>query len=216
MKSAMSALRPSTVAATRVSWHFGGRAPYSTAQRTVSLISLPVNLGQPLLGPDRTPRLLRENGLLDVIKDCGWRVNSIPEVPFKETLLKHKDRELDLPSHLKANNLAQVGSVCKLIYEQGLEYAATDDFLLIIGGDHCIPIGSLAAIKTQRKNTGIVWVDAHADLHTPATSTSGNMHGMPLGFLLGLYPDVKNLPEMEWFPTEPILSPADIVYIGLR
>lgn len=181
-------------------------------QRTLSLVSLPVNLGQPLLGPDKTPRILKENGLLDTLKACGWRVNIIPEIPTN-IVAKH---DIVLPENLHANNLGEVGAVCKLIYEQGLEYAARDDFLLIIGGDHCIPIGSLAAIKTKRKHAGIVWVDAHADIHTPATSHTGNMHGMPVGFLMGLYPHVKKLPAMEWFPEKALVKPQDLVYIGLR
>ena len=65
----------------------------------------------------------------------------------------------------------------------------------------------------MRPNTGIVWVDAHADINTPNTSSSGNMHGMPVGFLLGLY-DHLQLPTFQWF--KPCLKPSDIVYIGLR
>jgi arginase len=183
------------------------------AQRTLSLVSVPVNLGQPLLGPDKTPLILRQHGLLDLLKSCGWRVNSVPEIPVASVA---NIPEAVLPPNLRAINVAQVGAVCKLIYEQGLEYAATNDFLLVIGGDHCIPIGSLAAIKTRRQNTGVVWVDAHADLNTPSCSASGNMHGMPVGFLLGLYPDAQKLPQMSWFPEQPLMSPNEIVYIGLR
>ena len=84
----------------------------------------------------------------------------------------------------------------------------------------------------KRPNTGIVWVDAHADINTPNTSSSGNitssspvyiilysilnsgnMHGMPLGFLLGLFNHLQ-LPSFQWF--QPCLKPSDIVYIGLR
>jgi arginase len=57
-------------------------------------------------------------------------------------------------------------------------------------------------------------VDAHADINTPTTSHSGNMHGMPVAFLLGLVEEAKTLPGFEWF--EPCLTPKDIVYIGLR
>eukprot|EP01036_Dinobryon_divergens_P034985 gene34985-45282_t len=83
-----------------------------------------------------------------------------------------------------------------------------------IGGDHCISIGTISAIKRNRKNAGIVWVDAHADINTPATSISGNMHGMPLALLLGLVDDMKSLPAFDWFG--PCVEPKDIVYIGLR
>jgi arginase len=57
-------------------------------------------------------------------------------------------------------------------------------------------------------------VDAHGDINTPANSLSGNMHGMPLAFLLGIVSNAKELPGFEWF--QPCLQPSDIVYIGLR
>ena len=66
----------------------------------------------------------------------------------------------------------------------------------------------------RRPNTGIVWVDAHADINTPQTSLSGNMHGMPLGFLLGLVENPQSYPALQWF--RPCVDPRDIVYIGLR
>ena len=83
--------------------------------------------------------------------------------------------------------------ICEKIYDQILEQAETSNFVLILGGDHCIPIGTIPALLKPRPNTGIVWVDAHADINTPMSSASGNMHGIP-----------------------PYLKPSDIVYIGLR
>ena len=87
--------------------------------------------------------------------------------------------------------------------------------MLILGGDHCIPIGTIPGIRKNRPSTGVVWVDAHADINTPTTSLSGNMHGMPLGFLLDLVEDRHKLPALSWFKP-PYLKPQDIVYIGLR
>ena len=87
-----------------------------------------------------------------------------------------------------------MGSSCLTIKETLQPLAKTDDFLLIIGGDHCIPIGTLSALTLERKDMGIIWVDAHADINTPQTSGSGNMHGMPLGFLLGLVEKAETYP----------------------
>lgn len=120
------------------------------------------------------------------------------------------------PGVVVPKNCAQVGSVCESIYHQIAKEAASDNFLLILGGDHCIPIGTLPGILTSRTNTGVVWVDAHADINTPSSSPSGNMHGMPLAFLLGLVPEVHSLPSFKWFPKTTQLSPQDVVYIGLR
>ena len=89
-----------------------------------------------------------------------------------------------------------------------------DDFSLILGGDHCIPIGTLPALMKLRPDTGIVWVDAHADINTPQISSSGNVHGMPVAFLMGLVDKVQELPSFDWFT--PCITPKDVVYIGLR
>lgn len=174
----------------------------SRGLKTVSVLSYPVNLGQPLIGPDRSPSLLKEHGLLKNLSALGWRVDHVPKLkaPFySETPV------IDLA--VNARNCAQVGAVCKSIYDQVLTHSETDNFLLILGGDHSIPIGTLPAIVKNRPNTAVVWVDAHADINTPATSGSGNMHGMPVSFLLGMVEDAHKLPSMEWFPQTPVLQP---------
>jgi arginase len=62
--------------------------------------------------------------------------------------------------------------------------------------------------------TCITQVDAHADINNPTRSVSGNMHGMPVSFLMGLVENANKLPGFEWI--EPTVSPKDLVYIGLR
>ena len=97
-------------------------------------------------------------------------------------------------------------------------------FPLILGGDHSIGIGSLAGILRARPDTGVIWVDAHADLNTPTGSGSGNMHGMPLGIMMKeLVPDRREIPGLEWMEevsaeggAPPRLPPDSLVYVGLR
>ena len=92
-------------------------------------------------------------------------------------------------------------------------------FPLVLGGDHSIAIGSLAGILRARPHTGVIWVDAHADLNIPETSGSGNFHGMPLGLLMdhpdGTY-DFSKLPGFEFLIDGPRISPEQLVYVGLR
>ena len=187
------------------------RRAYAKFSKKTSLISLPVNLGQPLLGPDRSPSLLMENGLLSMLGSLGWQVIQVPDI-INSTAMTYTDQTSITP---KAKNCAQVGQICHKIYEQLAEHAATDNFLLILGGDHCIPIGTIPAIVKHRPSTGVVWVDAHADINSPQTTMSGNMHGMPVSFLLNEVQNVKSLPSMSWF-NPPYLKPRDIVYVGLR
>jgi arginase len=85
----------------------------------------------------------------------------------------------------------------------------------IIGGDHSIAFGSVAAALKANPDVGVIWVDAHADLNTPLTSPSGNMHGMPLGILMHLY-DPSTIPGFEWMSDIPKLKPEQLSYIGLR
>ncbi|KAF0764279.1 hypothetical protein AaE_003085, partial [Aphanomyces astaci] len=65
-------------------------------------------------------------------------------------------------------------------------------------------------------DAGIIWVDAHADINTPQTTESGNMHGMPISFLMQGLADPARVPGFEWLVDGPILKPEQLVYIGLR
>jgi arginase len=76
---------------------------------------------------------------------------------------------------------------------------------IVIGGDHSIALGSVAASAKKYKNTKILWIDAHPDIHIHSTSSSKNLHGMPLGILLGL--DGIN---------KPLIKPEQIIYLGIR
>jgi arginase len=90
-------------------------------------------------------------------------------------------------------------------------------FPLILGGDHSIGIGSLSGILRARPEVGVLWIDAHADLNTPETSGSGNLHGMPVGLLMeGMEIDYDKYAGLEWLHGGPRLKPDSIVYVGLR
>lgn len=98
---------------------------------------------------------------------------------------------------------------------------------LTLGGDHSIGIGTVSGVARavsegafgKGKELGVVWVDAHGDVNTPATSGSGNVHGMPLAFLLGLVEGVgeeKGEEVFGWMGQKHRVSPRKLVYIGLR
>jgi len=103
-------------------------------------------------------------------------------------------------------------------------------FPVVLAGDHSTAGGTIAGIrKAKPKNRlGVIWIDAHADLHSPYTTPSGNMHGMPLAAALGednksnqvhnpdaqtvdLWNKLKNVAKIQ-----PMINPQDIVFIGLR
>lgn len=109
-----------------------------------------------------------------------------------------------------------VGSYCKSLHDSILaQPKSLEDLLLVLGGDHSLSIGTVNAINKLQPNTGVIWCDAHADINTLETSTSANVHGMSLAFLLGLEKEITQQMDFKWF--EPCnLVPRDIVYIGLR
>ena len=88
-------------------------------------------------------------------------------------------------------------------------------FSLVLGGDHSVAMGSISGVLRERPNLGVLWVDAHADINTMDTSASGNIHGMPVSFLLRLL-EVTELPGCEWMADVPKLLPENLVYVALR
>lgn len=91
--------------------------------------------------------------------------------------------------------------------------AAFCDVSLIMGGDHSQAIGSIHGLVKQKPKTKVIWIDAHGDINTPQTSPSGNLHGMPLAALMGLF-DLNKQKGFEWF--KPCLGPQDVALIGVR
>lgn len=120
-------------------------------------------------------------------------------------------------------NPIAVSNVTKSIAGQAYEQASQGRLVLALGGDHSIAIGTIAGTaKAVRERLGgremaVVWVDAHADINTPETSGSGNIHGMPVAFLTGLAKAPKENPEVfGWIKDENRISVSKLVYIGLR
>jgi len=151
-------------------------------------------------------------------------VEDLPDLDFEsicnpdELLKKNPDIQR------KAKNSTLVGLGARALADVVEKKIREGRFPLILGGDHSIGIGSLAGILKARPNTGVIWVDAHADLNTPDISESGNMHGMPVGILMkGMMEDHNSIPGLEWLggdgesrKSPPRLSPKSIVYVGLR
>jgi arginase len=116
--------------------------------------------------------------------------------------------------------------VCLEVYETIWE----ENFPLIIAGDHCTAYGTIAGIKKAdpKVRLGVIWIDAHADIHTPFTTPSGNMHGMALSMACGIDnleckvndPRGETLEYWEQIKNVgipgPKVYPEDIVYVGVR
>eukprot|EP00461_Guttulinopsis_vulgaris_P001950 UN01951 len=184
-------------------------------RRNVQLLGVPFAFGQPLQGVDRAPQEMRQGGLIPRVEEQQWKVvdNGDIAVPVVEGI--HEDIRVKPDGTFKMRCADVVSQVCRDTAEKVANALNKNDFMLTIGGDHSIAMGSIAGVLKARPNTGIIWVDAHADINTPFTSETGNIHGMPVAFLMK-HPHVANIAMFEWLKEYPTLDPRRIVYIGLR
>eukprot|EP00696_Hemimastix_kukwesjijk_P012750 gnl/Hemi2/26055_TR8747_c0_g1_i1.p1 gnl/Hemi2/26055_TR8747_c0_g1~~gnl/Hemi2/26055_TR8747_c0_g1_i1.p1 ORF type:complete len:358 (-),score=98.69 gnl/Hemi2/26055_TR8747_c0_g1_i1:119-1153(-) len=176
--------------------------------QTVSIIGAGIAEGQPKPGVEKGPQAMRDAGVIDRIKEIGWQVNDCGDVHYEHVAD-------DTPSQGGAKKPRTVGNASRILHETALREARAKRFVLTIGGDHCIAIGSISALLTARPDMCVIWVDAHADINNEDTSTSGNIHGMPVGFLMKLV-NSENVPGFGFLKDTPTLKPDRIVYVGLR
>lgn len=125
----------------------------------VSVLSVPMNLGQPSLGLDKAPQALIEHGLPKMLAQIGWRMKVLPPLTTDASFGKGGEKLEEYDPRLK--NCAQVGQVNRAIRSYVAEECQPDNFPLILGGDHCISIGTISAIKNANPKTKVVWVSQH-------------------------------------------------------
>jgi arginase len=159
---------------------------------------------------------LIESGLADQLKDdLEYNIHFDNKVHSYDELLPSSD-----PDHRGMKKPRAVSAVTEALSQQVYDHAKEGRFVLTLGGDHSIAIGTISGTaKAIRERLGrdmaVIWVDAHADINTPETSDSGNIHGMPVAFLTGLASDKPDAP-FGWIKDEHRVSVKKLVYIGLR
>ncbi len=165
---------------------------------------------------DAAPTALISAGLLTQLKeDLGYTLHHDDKVHNYSSLMPSSD-----PDYRNMKNPLAVSAVTKQLSKQVYDHAKHGRLVLTLGGDHSIAIGTIAgtsrAIKERLgREMAVIWVDAHADINTPETSESGNIHGMPVAFLTGLAKEEK-ADMFGWLGEEQALSLKKLVYIGLR
>ncbi|KAK2533276.1 arginase-2, mitochondrial isoform X1 [Columba livia] len=175
---------------------------------SVALVGAPLSRGQKRRGVDRGPATVRAAGLVERLAGLGCQVHDFGDLNFTQ-----------VPNDELYNNLISyprsVGSASQVLADAVSRAVAAGHSCVTIGGDHSLALGSISGHARQCPHLGVIWVDAHADINTPLTTPSGNLHGQPVSFLLRELQDkVPQLPGFSWL--KPCLSPSDIVYIGLR
>uniref|UniRef100_A0A0M3HY14 Arginase n=1 Tax=Ascaris lumbricoides TaxID=6252 RepID=A0A0M3HY14_ASCLU len=121
----------------------------------------------------------------------------------------------ETPSGRQRAAIPGISKLAKQLASTVQQWIMLNEHPVVIGGDHSCAIGTwsgLAAALRHKGNIGLIWLDAHLDAHTPDTSETGNVHGMPVAHLLG-YGDRTLVTVIE---DRPKLSPKNLVYIGSR
>ena len=173
--------------------------------KTVAIVGCPFRGGQPKLGVDKGPIHLVEAGLVSQLEELGWRVQFDGHHQFEELAAEND------PPIGKLKNPRLVSKVCESVAQAVGGHAKAGQLPVTLGGDHSLAMGTISGTLEAYPDACVIWVDAHADINTSETTDSGNIHGMPVSFLMGLG---EKFSEFSWI--KPALRTDRIVYIGLR
>lgn len=181
----------------------------SSEKRAVSVIGVPLAYGASMAGVELGPAALRVARLNRRIAQLGYQVHDLGDIHVEES-----EAAPDPADKLK--RLREISSACRELAARSEEILNSGGLPIILGGDHSIAIGSISGFSSycrkQEQKPGLIWFDAHADMNTPETTPSGNIHGMPLAVLLGL--GSPELTAIAGFA--PKLDPKLCVHIGAR
>lgn len=146
----------------------------------ISLLGIPLEAGNSVAGTLMGPAALRTAGIAAMLATLGHDVTDFGDVTPSEA------GPADLPG---CRNAGLVGAWVEAIHDRSLAVLAHGGVPIFMGGDHALSMGTVSAVsrycREQGRELAVLWLDAHADFNTPATTPSGNMHGMPLAFLSG-------------------------------
>jgi arginase len=149
----------------------------------IGVLGAPIDIGASQRGTLMGPAALRTAGLLTLLESLGFEVRdhgdlSVGAVP-----------ELADAPPTKANNYREIQRWTRALSKHGYDVARTGAIPIFLGGDHSLSMGSVNAMARHWRDVGrelfVLWLDAHADYNTPATTLSANMHGMAAAFLCG-------------------------------
>jgi len=175
--------------------------------QSVAIIGAPFSKGQKRRGVEHGPKAIRDAGLIERLSNLEYPVHDFGDLNFN-----HPEKDDDF-MHVPFPRT--VGRANKLLSGAVSTAVGAGHTCVMLGGDHSLAIGSVDGHAQQCPDLGLIWVDAHADVNTPTTSPSGNLHGQSVAFMLKELQDkMPDIPGFSWM--KPFLSSRDLVYIGLR
>jgi arginase len=186
----------------------------SETSKVIALIGVPLGFAASKVGNELGSSAIRGSQirgrrLSEHIESLGFRVDDRGDV----TIVRP---DATAPAGENPKYLSEMVAASKNIFGAVSAILEDGEFPVILGGDHSIAIGTFSAIsadaRTDGKQVGLLWFDAHADINTPATSMTGNIHGMPLAVLLGDGPgELTSLGEFS-----PKLNSKYFAHVGAR
>ena len=174
---------------------------------TCILIGIPVQAGTGRLGCDMGPSAYRAAGLGETLADLGHRVDDRGNLaPAPAAAMPHPNPAL--------RHLGEIAAWTETI--EAAAYAAAGDGLpIFLGGDHSLSAGTMPGVARRAAQAGrelfVLWLDSHPDFHTLDTSTSGNLHGVPMAYATGRPGFAGFMP-----PLAASVKPENVCMIGLR
>ncbi|KAF8226791.1 arginase [Tricholoma matsutake] len=173
--------------------------------RTTAIVGCPFSGGQTRPGVDEGPIRMVEAGLINQLEGLGWKVKFDGHHQFEDI------KAADDPPIGILKNPRLVSRVTKSVARVVGDHIAKRELPVTLGGDHSLALGTISGTLSVHPETCVVWIDAHADINTAESTVSGNIHGMPVSFLLGIG---RKIPEFSWVKS--LLKTQRLVYIGLR
>jgi arginase len=176
---------------------------------TIAILGAPLDLGAGRRGVDMGPSALRLAGLNAKLPSLGYHIEDLANVSVAQ-------QESTPSGPMNAKYLEHIARTCEKLAGMVEGAMEAQKFPLVLGGDHSIAVGTVsgvaASLRKKREKTGLIWIDAHADMNTPESSPSGNVHGMPLACCIGRGPrELTNI-----FDFAPKVEGRNVALIGIR
>ena len=177
--------------------------------RKIRVIGVPLDLGQSRRGVDMGPSAVRVAGLEARLEALGHEVEDGGNVAVA---IPEQKKE----GAANAKYLREITATCTKLAELVLKTVEAGRVPLCLGGDHSMAAGTVSGVaefyRRQNQRVGLIWIEAHTDINTPESSPSGNVHGMPLAALMGLWDsELANI-----FEFCPKIRPENCVLVGVR
>ena len=179
------------------------------AKKSLSILGVPLGYGASMAGVDIGPAALRVARLNQRIARLGYSVHDLGDMRLERPQTFPEADE-------KLKYVREISNACEQLASEVEAILNSDQLPLILGGDHSIAIGSFSGVasyyRKKQQTLGLIWFDAHADMNTPDSTPSGNIHGMPLAALLGY--GTQELTNVAGFA--PKLDPKLCAHVGAR